>query len=421
MMLRLAQWSFLLLIVSLPLVRPLDLEFRGVQIPPTDFLFLICFSFWSLALIRRETAVRRSGLYFFLAAYGAALAASAVFSVDLMRSGLKLLGVIYLIALCVLTFNLAGDEKFFQRIAVAWIVGTALTILAAVSGVVLFYAELTSPAENPFLSHLGSLPAGNYPRIRSLFENANMMCNYLNVSLMMGFAAGRANRKLLAALTAGTAVAAILTLSPGIGGLILSAGLFAYASARYSSLLTKLFLGAAMVMSILIFAATTISPDTNNTDQQLTISGVTIETSVRVLAWQSAIETFTSHPLVGVGTGLEAAKVRYQTLSGQKQYLTDAHNTYFNLLALTGIIGIGAFLSLVGYLLRIGRFSFSAESFRSRSLVAMSCAFAGAFLYQGLTGSFEDARHLWILIGMLVAAASAFKNETGTSEASTHQ
>jgi hypothetical protein len=34
-----------------------------------------------------------------------------------------------------------------------------------------------------------------------------------------------------------------------------------------------------------------------------------------------------------------------------------------------------------------------------------------AFVYQGLTGSYEDARHLWLLLGLLIAAERLETNE----------
>ena len=37
--------------------------------------------------------------------------------------------------------------------------------------------------------------------------------------------------------------------------------------------------------------------------------------------------------------------------------------------------------------------------------VACGTAFVGAFLYQGMAGSFEDARQMWLLMGMLAALA----------------
>jgi len=37
-------------------------------------------------------------------------------------------------------------------------------------------------------------------------------------------------------------------------------------------------------------------------------------------------------------------------------------------------------------------------------LAAVGLALICSFVYQGLTGSYEDARHLWVLMGIFMAA-----------------
>jgi hypothetical protein len=51
------------------------------------------------------------------------------------------------------------------------------------------------------------------------------------------------------------------------------------------------------------------------------------------------------------------------------------------------------------------RCTFSITARENGVLLGLSVAFVGTLLYQGLTGSFEDARHLWILIGLIGAIA----------------
>src|SRR6185295_18518097 len=96
-------------------------------------------------------------------------------------------------ALAVLVFNLVQDKSFYKQIVIAWLMGTGLTVLASFAGFVLFYLGAKTQADNYFLSHFGSLPAGNYPRIHALFSNANMTCNFLNVSLILAVLAEKAN------------------------------------------------------------------------------------------------------------------------------------------------------------------------------------------------------------------------------------
>ena len=94
-------------------------------------------------------------------------------------------------------------------------------------GRLLFYGGLSDLSVNFAMSDYGSLPSGPYPRIRALFVNPNMLCNYLNVSLVfiltmdaLGWLTGGRSRLLLM----GTWMTAFFALSPGFGGLLLASG-----------------------------------------------------------------------------------------------------------------------------------------------------------------------------------------------------
>ncbi|MBI2886690.1 MAG: O-antigen ligase family protein [Chloroflexi bacterium] len=70
----------------------------------------------------------------------------------------------------------------------------------------------------------------------------------------------------------------------------------------------------------------------------------------RMAIWQAAWEMFLDHPLVGVGIGsFDAVYLRY-ALPGWPYLPGHAHNYYLNLLAETGILGLGAYLALLGSL-----------------------------------------------------------------------
>jgi len=107
---------------------------------------------------------------------------------------------------------------------------------------------------------------------------------------------------------------------------------------------------------------------------------------VRVLVWKNVIERTAPDLLLGRGTGATTADLAYTQLSGERQVLADAHNMYLNVLGQAGLIGLAAFVIMVFALTRRCRLK-TKDAF----LLTTSCAFAGAFLYQGLTGSFEDA------------------------------
>lgn len=423
MTLKICKWLFLLLIISLPLVRPFNAFVFGQFIPYTDFIFLAVGAFWLIALIRGEIRIEFSNFYIFLGFYGFALTISTIFSIHPQKSFYKLLGEFYLFALAILTFNLVRDAKFFKQITIAWLIGTGLTVLASIAGFALFYLGYKMQADNYFLSHFGSLPAGNYPRIHALFANANMMTNFLNVSFLLALLAAKTGwlRKIWSRiLLSGMFFAAVYTFSAGLGGIILSAGIWFWAQLKTgkNSLFAKIVLASAIGFAALVFGSTLISPDTNNTNSEFSVplTEKKFEPSVRVLVWENALENFKEFPFTGRGTGANTAALQYQTLSGSNQILLDAHNVWLNVLGQTGLFGIIAFISLVVYLTTRCRFYFNDFNERQLIHLGLSSAFAGAFLYQGLSGSFEDARHLWILFGMLVGISTFSKSDI--SEAS---
>jgi len=418
MTLKISKWLFLILIVSLPLVRPFNLTISGLQVPFTDFIFIPVFVFWIAALFRKEFHFNFDKFLIFLSLYAFTLTISSIFSINPQKSFFKLAGEFYLFALAILSFYFSQQKDFFKQSAIAWLIGSSLTILATAAGFILFYSGFKTPADNFFLSHFGSLPAGNYPRIHALFANANMMCNYLNVSLMFALLSEQTGwlKKIYARiLQIGIWLAAIFTFSAGLGGMILSAGIWYWIllKNRGKNLLSKTILITSIFAAVAVFCSTLVSPDTPNTNQDFKVPFTErkLEVSVRVLVWENALENFAKNPFIGKGTGTDAALIRYETLSGDKQTLLDAHNNWLNVMGQTGILGMIAFFSLMFYLINQTRFS--AAEFEEKSLIhfAFSCALIGAFLYQGLSGSFEDARHLWILFGLLVGVSNLDKTE----------
>lgn len=434
MPLNLAKWSLLALVVSLSLVRPFSFDVAGVGLPFTDLIFPVVFGCFAIAWMRGEIALRFDWLYLFIGLYAAAFTISAFASSSPRQSFIKLLGEFYLFALCLVTFNLARDQRFMRQLVYAWLTGTAITAVAWLAGFVLFYLGYKTLTDNFFLSHFGSLPAGNYPRIRALLENANMLANFLNVGFVLSLLAWKLDwiKPIYAKLLlAGTLFAALFSFSPGLGGIALSAGLWFFAvftSGENSSRraaepqrnsLASVSLACGLLFAIAVFAMTLVTPDSENTQQQINIpfTEKPFEPSVRVLVWQNAFDNIVINPVFGKGTGLAATSLTYRTASGDYQILTDAHNIWLNVTAQIGVVGLLAFLLLMLHLVSRCRFHLTDGEPIEYIRIALSVAFVGSWLYQGLTGSFEDARHLWVLTGML-AASSLIGQETDVSPAS---
>lgn len=408
-----ARWLMLLYVAALPLVRPLDTRILGIHVYATDLIFAAAFFFWIVSIRNRRPRVDLRYLIF-IGAYFIAFIISAALSIDPQKSFLKLSGVFYLIAVSIVIADLVQDDDFLKNVTYAWIIGALITTIGSLIGLLGFVLGYDSIATNFFLFHSGSLPAGNYPRVKAFFENPNMTANYINVAAMVVVAAGRIgwfSRKVSIGLCVLLVGAAILTISAGIGGIILSLGLWvSFVAFHDGDKRRRLIIGACAALAFFAYLSTAVSPITRDNEYAVTIPVIEkrIEPSVRFLLWKDSIERGMDYPIFGRGAGMDAAYLEYEVVSGQTQVLRDAHQAWLNVFAQAGLIGLGAFIALCGYLVSISKFRLQETSATGTMLAACSCAFVGAFLFQNLFGSYEDARQLWVLVGMLVGLSASY-------------
>jgi O-antigen ligase len=114
------------------------------------------------------------------------------------------------------------------------------------------------------------------------------------------------------------------------------------------------------------------------------------------------MRTWAENPFFGKGLGTDVADAKYLNPSGTLETLTDAHQMWLSVAAQTGIFGLVALCFLCVFFFRRA-FVFSFDNKKAILQTALAIAFISAFLYQGLSGSYEDARHLWVLIGLLAS------------------
>ena len=408
--LRLDQYLYLILIGVLPVMWPFSIKVYGLNVPAADFIFVGSALAWLFALIRGVVELRRGWFYLPLAIYLAAMICSTIASSDPQRSMIKLAGEFYLLCLAVLTFNQVSSFSLMRLTTKVWLWGTALTIAATVLGVLFFYAGVKSPANNPTMFDYGNWPPGNYPRTRGLFLNGNMLCNYLSVSLMLLLirrSLGWIKDAWFWALCIGLVVAAVFTLSPGLGGLSLSIGLWLWL--RFNQIqipaLGRFFLVGGCVTALVAFIAITFKPFSHREGGfAVPILERRVVPSSRALAWATAFETFEQNPVLGKGVGMAVSAAHQVKPSGRPELLTDAHNSWLSIAGQEGMIGLLAFAGLTYFLVK-GLLPLRLDG-NPHTLIrtGLCLAFIDAFLYQSLSGSFEDTRHLWVLFGMMAAA-----------------
>lgn len=408
---RLAQAALLLFVFLLPFMQPAP-YLLGYELVAADAAWLILAPLWGLALLTGAARLRRHPAFWLLALYLAAMMLATVASEQPARSAVKLASQFYLLSLPVIVLSLVNCERDLRRLFGAWLAATAVVAVVGAASVAFFYLDPGHPLLDFTVNDYGTLPPGPYPRLRLTFLYAAMLGNYLTVSLLILLAARRLGwigRRRFALLLIGILFAAAFSLTPGLGGLFLAGGVWGWLLLEpRRRALARLSLTAGLAAALLFVLAMALTPFLHPTAPFLvTVPGTewTVAPAVRLMAWLDAAANFAAAPWLGRGLGLEAVDVRIVLPSGQLAGVTDAHNTFLNIAVQCGLIGLAALLALLIWVWRRTRPFRLGEGRPGDVLrVALGFAFLNAFAYQGLGGSFEDSRHLWLLLGLFLAA-----------------
>ncbi|HUF03832.1 MAG TPA: hypothetical protein VMM38_06610 [Aridibacter sp.] len=400
MLKKLSEISFLLLVFSLPFANlPIPFD-PGFPFQITEPIFLAASALLALSVLSGGRNIRGGKIYFFIAAYLVFIAVSVCFSEVQRVSAVKAAGIAYLGALTLLSFNCVEGKRMIRQSVLAWIAATVAVSAFSVLVLILFYVDRDLSIVRYGLSHYGTFPPGNYPRIQSLFANPNMLAHYLGIGWVLLLVAKRKEwiPPALFAVSAGiVAIAAIFTLSPGLGVFFLGTGLWMLLVEKAGGV-RKAAAAGMIAIALLFVVVTAVRFDKN--------FAPVAEPSARVLTWSSAASNFVAHPLTGKGVGTFAADAAYGS-----QRLRDAHNLFLNVAAESGIGAVAA-ITVFGVWLTVSGFRGRRRGEQGAVVgKGLAIAFAGAFFYQGLAGSFEDARHLWVLAGMLAAVSVESKGE----------
>ncbi len=400
----LSRLGFLALVFSLAFMKP-SVVVAGQRITPTDLLFPAAILFLA-AFVFAKKRFEWKPIYWLFLAYFTAMTISSVFSANPQTSLFKLVGIGYLIALAVLACESIRSENDIRLTIYAWLAGLSISVFIAIATAAL-YPEIS--LLEPFTYHQGAAPAGDYRRISSTFISPGMFCNYLNVGLLLAFIArtkGWLADKFVLPLIVAIVLCSFLTVTIGIGSVIVSAGIWFWFTLRHDRpVVARMSLTAGYLALVPFAASAFIALQPHKTAPfsfQIPFLGYEVFPSPRLLVWNEAVQTFLTDPLTGIGTGLPVARVVFQNADGSMSLLTDAHNFFLNIAAQAGVLGLISLTAIFVYVVHLGFSKLNAENTDLIKL-GLGVAFFAAFGVQGVTGSFEDARHLWILIGMIVA------------------
>ncbi|MEJ7624944.1 MAG: hypothetical protein WKF34_13205 [Pyrinomonadaceae bacterium] len=396
--------AFLALIFSLGFMRP-NFSFGTASATITDILFLITGGLWIASLVAGIYRFRFDKFYWLLGLYGVGLTLSALFSVDTAASLRRLPIEIYLISLSVFTCSIVSSMAMLRRVAFAWMGASVAASIIGVAAIVSFYLSWTNALSDFALHHYGSLPPGNYPRIQGTFEYPSLLCNYLTVGLMFVFIGLKLewlNMKAAVAATTLISFAIAFTFTPGIGGAMLAAAMW-YWLVREKRVIGRLALGAGILAFIAFLIVSTFTPIATSTSPfYFHIAGWRIDPTQRLLTWMQAGNTFLGNAIFGKGLGQPVASVHFLAPSGQHQILSDAHNVFLNVAGQSGLAGLIPLILICWTMLRRSM-SVKRDGSLRWAGYGLGIALFSVLIAQGAVGSFENSRHIWVLIGLILA------------------
>ena len=392
----------------------------GFPVLPSDALFVCALALRLFALASDKAPIRISGFHGWLLAYvGAMLLAALVLPplrISAVTNGFtcllpspafglglaKWVGICWLVTIAALACDAATNATWRRPLVQAWLLGAVLASLAAWAAVIGFYmGGASSPLIALLLSHYGSLPPGPYPRVVGVFANANMAGLFLLLSLAIGLAAhhaGGVSKRSMLALLVVVSVPLLATASQAIGAAVLLGAWWWFRHGAASRVLRTAVLGIGALLSVAILALLLVNP-----------AAPFVVPSVRMQLWYQAWLAWQGAFWRGTGLGQPAALLDYLAPDGAWQHLTDAHNIVLNLGAQGGVIAVAAFVGLVSWTWH-----------RTRGLAVLSAGRIGLLLavaYLGIGGSFEDARVLWVFMGLLAGVAAAQQRMPGIGTA----
>lgn len=304
----------------------------------------------------------------------------------------------------VLARDYAAIRRFFKICAAFGTLIAIHTIILSTTGTFLF----ASSHYDAFLASVSNydLLGSGTQRVASFFVDPNWNGTFLATMLFiaLGLLVSRSSwleKVLYLGETFLILPALLFTYSNGawigvFGGVV--AFVLLVGSARYRLLLSFLIVAAALLLTIYF-------PDQLNL--QLQHAARNEELSLRLGAWQTAIQVIKAYPLMGVGLGLHVYLERADPYRVPAQFapLAHPHNSYLELGAMGGLPLLFAFIALLSFALWLALRNWALMDERTRPLfgggiAAIIALSVNSFSINGWTLP-PLAATGWLILGIL--------------------
>ncbi len=351
----------------------------------SDVVFAATALLWAIDLMRKRRWPTFSAAHIALASYFIAAALSLVLTHSYAtNSVLKLFGIGELCALALVTGDLATHPHIASGMARVTAVNALLIAAVCIVALGLFYAGISTP----FIGHYGELNGSSaYARMQAGTYNPNLLASYcIFAASIVSLRDASLPKWMRRAGLVASWIAVVFSLSRGILGFILSA-LIRNARSSWKRILAVV----TAVLFVAIMILLTVGRLTINPLQPFNASYHIEPLSVRYQGAATSLRAITERPVSGSGPDSHPGSYFANPI--------DSHMTLINIAATLGLPALVAFLSLL-LLIWIKRK-------RPVDLIVWG-GLAGLAL-DSLGQDIEDFRHLWVLIGIVLAQSLSRK------------
>jgi hypothetical protein len=371
---RLARWLYLATLALVPWSALVPFPWLHENARWSDAIFALAFLAWGAGLARERRLPRLRPVHAGLALYLGWAAVSLLVAAPQPPSGpAKLLGLGMLLALFVVTSEMAERPGMPAAIGRTIAATSLLTALAALVGVVLSaFGTIT-----PLVGTCGDLLPGPLSRAQAGFPHPNLLASFCvfayGVVAREDAGLSRGWRRLV---IAALALTVLLTTSRAI----LAFGLALAIRHATTPARRRLAWGLGAVLVLAMIGFTVV----NLTFQPLRPWELQVRPgpSVRLQSAATSLETLAAHPVVGSGLG---------SSPGRRGSLAfDAHLTPLNVAATLGLPALAGLAFAVLCLWRA----------RARPTDLAIWGMLAGLALDGLGQDVEDFRHVWIALGL---------------------
>ncbi len=271
-----------------------------------------------------------------------------------------------------------------------WLLTAAVVSLTGIAGTIGY--EMTG-ADNAL--------ATDY-RAHGVMGDPNFFCMHLGVSFLLAILYMNLTRRRLWVLAAMGLYLAGMFFSASRSGTL--AFLPAVAIAVWWWLPLRVKVAGAVVLSTLA-AAVLFAPDrdhllaSNPFTARFAATTIEVAKTDREALWEHALEGFYESPVIGVGFG---NGVYFEPKTAGR--IDEAHNTYLGTLSETGVLGLTAYLLVLGYFPVVMVAGLRRlENRRRQAAVWALVAAITVIAIAGIPVNVENYRGLWMLLGIAFA------------------